>query len=79
MLRAIRHFDLRLERFRGHVPARCCVPALLSLARVCSLFVNLFESEVSIRRGWSAARYRRRKHRSLVVRDFQQLSRSYFS
>jgi hypothetical protein len=56
-----------------------CVPARLSLARVCSLFVNLFESEVWIRRGWRAGRYRRRKRRFLVESDFQQLSSSYSS
>jgi hypothetical protein len=49
----------------------------LSPARVCSLFVNLFESEVWVRRGWSAGRYRRLKRRSLVEPDFQQLSSSY--
>jgi hypothetical protein len=51
------------------------VPSRLSPARVCSLFVNLFESEVWIRRDWSAGRYRR----SIVEPDFQQLSSSYSS
>ena len=79
MLPAIRHFDLHPWRFHLHVPARCCVPARLSPARVCSLFVNLFESEVWIGLGWSGGRYRRRKRRSLVEPDFQQLSSSYSS
>jgi hypothetical protein len=76
---AIRHFALPPQRFRGHVPTRCCVPSRLSLARVCSLFVTLFELDVWIRRGWSVGRYRRRNRRSLVEPDLQQISSSYSS